>query len=312
MDLTLAPPSAAVSAFAGEVGGLHDGPVSVVGGRTHWNVGGEADRDVRELRAPSGILEHEPAELVVRCGAGTPIAELDEALARHGQMCPIDARADSTVGGVLSVGFSGVRRLRYGPLRDLLLEARSVAADGEIIKAGAPVVKNVTGYDMCRLLVGSIGTLGLLGEVVLRCRPVPARALWLRGDGVDPWAARRATFAPSSVLWDSVSTWMLFEGHPDDLAAERHAVGRVGSWVEVAGPPPLPEGGRLSMAPKNLRSFDPAGFGPFVAEIGIGTVHGTYCPPTESPVTPESAALQRRLKHAFDPVARLNPGRRAF
>ena len=76
MDLSLAPPSAALVAFADEVGGADAGPVVVVGGRTHWDVGGPPDPAAREVRAPVGVVEHEPAELIVRCGAGTTVAEL--------------------------------------------------------------------------------------------------------------------------------------------------------------------------------------------------------------------------------------------
>jgi NAD dependent epimerase/dehydratase family enzyme len=78
---------------------------------------------------------------------------------------PVDPER-ATVGGVLAVGESGIRRLRYGPVRDTVLEVRFVNAAGKVVKAGGPVVKNVTGYDLCRLLVGSVGTLGFLAEVV--------------------------------------------------------------------------------------------------------------------------------------------------
>ena len=324
MDLTLAPPSAALVAFADEIG--ESGPVTVVGGRTHWHVGGEVDRNAREVRAPSGIVAHEPEELIVRCGAGTPVGELDAALAEHGQMCPLDpASPEATVGGVLSVGYSGLRRLRYGPVRDLLLEGRYVAANGELVKAGAPVVKNVTGFDLCRLLVGSIGTLGLLGEVVVRCRPIPQASAWLKSCDADPWTVRRSLFAPSAILWDGTCTWVLLEGHPADLARETRTLG--GSFEQVAGPPERPAGGRLSMAPGALATLRLDG--PFVAEVGIGTVHvrtsppapsGSSAPPGSSGLpgssgSPGSIAAVRdrinaELKTAFDPTGRLNPGRR--
>lgn len=306
MQLGIRPTSAALEAFAREVGPEDAGPVTCAGGRTHWAVGGAPDPSAREVRAPRGIVEHEPAELIVRCGAGTPVAELDAALAEKGQMCVLDPSdpARSTVGGLLATGYSGVRRLRYGPVRDLLLEARYVAADGTVVKAGAPVVKNVTGFDLCRLLVGSLGTLGLLGEVVLRCRPRPAASVWLAGEGVDPWALRARLHQPSSILWDGTTTWALLEGHPADVASERATAGS--GLVEVAGPPPLPTGGRVSVAPGDLRTATVA-LGPFVAEVGIGTVHVAE-PPPPRPV-PGAAELHRTVKAAFDPSGRLNPGR---
>ena len=74
----------------------------------------------------------------------------------------------------LAVGHSGIRRLGWGPVRDTVLEVRYVSADGRLIKGGGPTVKNVSGYDLPRLFVGSLGTLGIIAEVVLRTRPVPA------------------------------------------------------------------------------------------------------------------------------------------
>ncbi len=92
-------------------------------------------------------------------------------------MCALDPRDPAaTIGGILACGLSGWRRLRHGPLRDHVLEVRFVTAQGRLVKAGGPTVKNVTGYDLPRLLVGSFGTLGVLAQVTLRCRPRPAAA----------------------------------------------------------------------------------------------------------------------------------------
>ena len=299
MDLTLAH-------FAKDVGGVDDGPVTCVGGRTQWSVGGAVDDGAREVQAPSGIVEFEPAEMVVRVRAGTTVAELDTALAERGQQAVLDPvePARATVGGVLAVGHSGVRRLRYGPVRDVLLEARAVLAAGQEVKAGGPVVKNVSGFDLCRLLVGSLGTLGFLAEVVLRCVPKPPVAQWLRSpDGADPFTARARLFRPSALLWDGTSTWVLLEGHAADVAAERSALGA--GWSEAAGPPPLPSGGRRSVRPSELRDLQGSSF---VAEIGVGTIH-VGGPVPAPPVERSTVELHRRVKAAFDPTGRMNPGR---
>src|SRR5437879_2028902 len=141
--------------------------------------------------------------MIVRVRAGTPVAELDAVLAEGGQMVPLDPMEPerATVGGVLAVGHSGLRRLRYGPLRDTVLEARFVSGEEKLVKAGGPVVKNVSGYDLCRLLVGSLGTLGFIGEVVLRTFPRPPVSQWFAGQS-DPAEVRKRLYRPATILWD--------------------------------------------------------------------------------------------------------------
>jgi glycolate dehydrogenase FAD-binding subunit len=299
----------ALQDFATQVG--RSDPVVAVGGRTQWTVGGDPDPSAREVRAPAGVVKHEPAEMIVRVRAGTPVAELDAALAEGGQTIALDpADAErATVGGVLAVGHSGPRRLGWGPVRDTMLEARFVSAEGQLIRAGGPVVKNVSGFDLCRLLVGSLGTIGLLAEVVLRVRPRPPVAIWLRGAVDDPDHLRRILLRPSSILWDGATTWVLLEGHAADVDAEIKALGT--EFAPVGHPPPLPSGGRWSVAPSTIHEVV-TGFRPgtFLAEVGVGTVHvSTPTPQPAPPVSPATAALHRRIKANFDPTGRLNPGR---
>lgn len=298
MDLTT------LEVFAADVGGVDDGPVTCVGGRSQWEVGGRCDPSAREVRAPSGITDYEPAEMIVRCGAGTRVADLNGLLAAAGQMVALDPACPdvATVGGVLAVGHSGLRRLRFGPLRDVLLEAKFVAADGSLIKAGGPVVKNVTGFDLCRVLVGSLGTIGFLAEVVLRCQPRPPVSSWFRSGRADPFDVRRRLFRPSSILTDGQTTWVLLEGRSPDVEAELERLN--GDWHPAEGPPPLPSGGRESLPPSALRTLE----GQYLAEIGVGTVHRPHPVPAVS-VHGRAAELQRRVRDAFDPSRRLNPGR---
>ena len=291
-----------LAAFAAEVGA--EGAVTCVGGRTQWAVGGAVDEVAREVRAPAGVQEFEPAEMIVRCGAGTTVESLQAVVGDAGMLVAIEGPGPaSTVGGVLAVGRSGLRALGWGPVRDVLLEARVVTAAGVVAKAGGPVVKNVSGFDVCRLLVGSLGTLAFLGEVVLRCRPRPSVSRWFAGVADDPFALLRSLYRPASVLWDGTTTWVLLEGHPADVDAQRADV-LGGRFAEVEGAPPLPSGGRLSVAPGDLRGLT----GEFVAQLGVGIVH-TAEPAPARLVEPGIATLHRRLKERFDPGGRLNPGR---
>jgi glycolate oxidase FAD binding subunit len=301
-----------LTAFAGDVG--TEGPVTCVGGRTAWDVGGAVDRAAREVSAPAGIVAVEPEEMTVRCGAGTTVAELQAALATAGQSVnlPTDDAGAATVGGVLAVGRSGFLRLGHGPLRDCVLQARVVGADGQVVKAGGPTVKNVSGYDLCRLLVGSLGTLAFLGEVILRTRPLPAVRRWFAGE-VDPFAVRAQLYRPAAILWDGTAAWVCLEGHPADVAAQ---AALVPGLAEVDGPPFVPEGGRLSLAPTALAELALRGGlaslagpdGRFLAEVGVGIVHLDE-PPAPREVDAATDQLHQRLKAAFDPTGRLNPGR---
>jgi len=121
------------------------------------------------------VLEHEPADMTSTVQAGMTLAAYQAALGARGQLLPLDAPRPgrATIGGVLAANVSGRRRIRYGTARDLLIGARIVHADGTVTRSGAKVVKNVTGYDLNKLYVGSLGTLGVIVEACFRLYPRP-------------------------------------------------------------------------------------------------------------------------------------------
>ena len=137
---------------------------------------------VLDLSRLAGILDYVPADMVATVQAGVTLETLGRELGKHGQMLALDpyGGGSRTVGGVLATNASGQRRFRYGTGRDLLLGARFVQADGTVTWGGSKVVKSVTGYDIPKLLTGSLGTLGVIAEATLRLHPVqPASGSWL-------------------------------------------------------------------------------------------------------------------------------------
>ena len=157
--------------------------------------------DVLDTRAYSGIVEYEPTEMVITARAGTPLREVEAALAQGGQMLAFEPpyfSAAATLGGTIAAGFSGPRRAYAGAARDFVLGTRMLNGLGEDLRFGGQVMKNVAGYDISRLLAGSFGTLGLIAEVSLKVLPVPQEERTLRFemdesralDSINRWAAR--------------------------------------------------------------------------------------------------------------------------
>ena len=154
------------------------------------------------------LVEHDQANLTATVQSGHRLAALQEVLARHNQFLPFDppAPARATVGGVVATNLNGPRRSYYGSVRDLVIGMKIVLASGEQIKAGGKVVKNVAGYDMCKLFVGSLGTLGIITEVTLRMTPIPETAATLIASGTLPKVQQfanelsRSKLLPSAVL----------------------------------------------------------------------------------------------------------------
>lgn len=336
MNTTTAPEIPEVTELAAVVASAS--AVVPAGAGTHREVGGPIPTGT-VVRAPAGIVAYDPAELTVTARAGTTVAELREVLGGAGQECPLDPRDEAaTIGGVIAAGLSGHRRLRYGPLRDLALEVRLVTADGNLVRGGAPVVKNVTGYDLPRLIVGSLGTLAVIVQATLRCRPQPATRVWAAIDA-PPAFVRERVFAPSTLLWDGSHTHLLLEGDTNDVGLQLDAVG----GAAAAGPPSWPDGahrGRISIRPGAIvdhgRALDAIDGCRWIAEAGVGTVHVATDTPEAliaARVAAQAAggwllreagggsafdgfgrdlpdhAIARRLKNAFDPTGKLSPGR---
>jgi len=145
-----------------------------------------------DLSGFTGIQLYEPEELILEAGAGTPLAEIEKEVAAHGQMLAFEPPGGGTAGGMVACNLSGPRRIKAGAERDHVLGMRGVTGRGDAFKAGARVMKNVTGYDLPKLLTGSYGTLAALTSVTIKVLPRPETEETLLIAGLDDAAAVRA------------------------------------------------------------------------------------------------------------------------
>lgn len=145
------------------------------GGTKDW-YGQQPTGEILDTRAYSGIIDYDPTELVITARCGTPLAEMENALAEQNQMLAFESPHfgnTATIGGVVASGLSGPRRSAVGAVRDYMLGAVLMDGKGDVLHFGGQVMKNVAGYDVSRLLAGSLGTLGLILEVSLKVLPKP-------------------------------------------------------------------------------------------------------------------------------------------
>jgi glycolate oxidase FAD binding subunit len=209
-------------------------PLRIRGGgtRTLW-FGGPAE--VLDCTALSGITLYEPGALTLVAGAGTPLEEVERVLAAEGQRLPFEVpdrrgllgtSGVTTLGGVVAANASGPRRLQAGACRDSLIGVRFVDGTGMVVKNGGRVMKNVTGYDLVKLLAGSHGTLGVLSEVSFKLLPVPDASATLVLRGLDDVSAVQAMSAalgsPFEVTgaahWPGAGTFLRIEGFAESVA----------------------------------------------------------------------------------------------
>jgi len=235
-------------------------PLELVGGGSKRGLGRPLQTPHQlELGTFSGIVLYEPEELVLTAGAATPLAEIEATLAAANQMLafePGDWRAllgtegtVPTLGGVLACNLSGPRRIRQGAARDHFLGFKGVSGRGEVFKAGGRVVKNVTGYDLCKLMAGSYGTLAALTEVTVKVLPRPeaTRTVLLSGLG-DEVALRAMSQALNSAHELGGAAHL-----PENVAK----AGKALTLARVEGPVPSVEARAASLR-KELAEFGAA------------------------------------------------------
>lgn len=180
------------------------------GGGTKRFLGRPEQGELLDTRDCSGIVNYEPSELVVTVRAGTPLAELEAELATRGQMLafePPHFGPGATVGGCVAAGLAGPRRAAVGGVRDFILGARLIDGRGELLRFGGEVMKNVAGYDVSRVLAGSLGTLGLIVDLSLKVLPRPVAEASLRFEMDEAAALHRLNVWGGQPLPISASAW---------------------------------------------------------------------------------------------------------
>lgn len=220
------------------------------GGGTKDFWGAPLQGEVLDTRSYAGIISYEPSELVVTARCGTPLAELEAALAEKGQCLafePPHLGPGATVGGMVAAGLAGPARASVGSVRDFVLGARMLNGKGEDLTFGGQVMKNVAGYDVSRLLAGSWGTLGIVTEVSLKVLPVaPGEATLMcagigQKDALDllhRWGGQPLPLNASAWVHDTTANPgddYLFVRLRGAVAAVESAVTRMGADAQARG-----------------------------------------------------------------------------
>jgi glycolate oxidase FAD binding subunit len=184
------------------------------------------------LKNMTGLIEHDDANLTATVQAGMRVASFQEILGRRRQFLPVDPPHPerATVGGIAAANVNGPRRMMYGGVRDLVVGMKMVLATGERIKAGGKVVKNVAGYDLCKLFIGSLGTLGIVTEATFRMAPLPERAASFVASGPMDRCARFADDLSSSPLLPAAVT--VLDAETAGRSFRNTGTTAVAVWVE--------------------------------------------------------------------------------
>jgi glycolate oxidase FAD binding subunit len=324
----------------------------VRGGGTKDFYGNVLHGEPLSVSAYRGIVEYEPTELVITARAGTPLEEIEQVMRERGQMLgfePPRFGATATLGGCVAAGLSGPRRPHAGAVRDLVLGVRMLDGRGADLRFGGKVMKNVAGYDVSRLMAGSLGTLGVLLEVSLKALPLPVAEVTLAREHsqaeaialMHEWAGRPLPISATCHVGSRL--YVRLSGAAAAVRAARSAIGGeeatdgAAFWESVreqrhaffGGPAPL---WRLSLKsttpPLNLPGQQLIEWGGALRWLksganaqtvrdaaAFGGGHATLFRAADKsagafhPLSPALARIHRRLKEAFDPAGILNPGR---
>jgi glycolate oxidase FAD binding subunit len=326
------------------------GAVEIVGGGSKRFYGEPVQGLAIEVAAHSGIIDYDPAELVITLRAGCRLREVEDLLAQHRQMFgfePPHFAPEATIGGMVASGLEGPRRAFAGSIRDFVLGAKMLDGRGEVLQFGGRVIKNVAGFDLSRLLAGSLGTLGVILEVSIRVVPMfaseatlafehssaDAHIRWINQLGSQPYPV-------SASLWHAGISRLRLSGSEQGVA---HAIAGLGGeridfdWgavrelnldffaaeqplTRVSLPPATPD-----LAPDVVQLIEWGGARRWLSgDRDIGALRrqasdlgGSVCAfrghadgvAVFQPLAPAMLKLQRSIKSSFDPAGIFNAGR---
>lgn len=287
-----------------------------------------------------GVVDYEPDDMTVVLRAGTNLAELEQLLSERSLTAVLpETASERTIGGVVATGASGYSRLRYGPTRDRVLGVTAVTGYGKVVNGGGRLVKNVTGYDLSRLLTGSFGALGFIGEVCVKLIPDAEEK---RTVAVESGAESLAdVYRPVAVLETESASHVYVEGGAGSTDSIVRSLGgasvRGHVWPDTFDDPYVVSvrvaPGSIAVAVDVVRD---SGASRFVAQHGVGVIDAGYDAMTVDALAnlrseiagvvavtrwredepqpdrwgfvPGAAAIQRRMIDLFDPAGVLNAG----
>ena len=209
-------------------------PLSIRGGGSKAFYGLPLEAETLEVGAHRGIISYEPTELVVQARCGTPLKEIEALLSARSQALAFEPPSfgpNATLGGCIASGLAGPARANVGAVRDFVLGATLLNGQGEILKFGGQVMKNVAGYDVSRLLAGSLGTLGVILDVSLKVLPRAQKSVTLRIEldaaaalsTMQSWRARPLPI--SATFWHDQQLWVRLSGAASAVDAAAKAIG---------------------------------------------------------------------------------------
>ncbi len=326
-------------------------PVKITGSGSKDFYGRETEGQLLDVSAHSGVINYQPKELVITVRSGTRLSDLNTVLAERGQMLAFEPPAfgeNATIGGTIACGFSGPRRAAAGAARDFVLGTRIINGKGELLRFGGEVMKNVAGYDISRLMVGAMGTLGVLMDISMKIIPRPFEEITLKRECTYQQAIERMNelsgidLPVSATFFDGLNLYVRLSGAElaveagekriggerldnnsiwQDVREQRHAffsqarplwrlsVPVDASYFELPGKQCIEWGGALRWLVSDADASEVRSAAQRAGGSAILFRGGDHQGDVFHPLAGGINTIHKNLKQSFDPAGIFNPGR---